>query len=84
MPRYEFSEGKSNKFWTISLNGTSFSTRYGKIGSEGSTTSKSFATAAAAKAAYDKLVAEKVKKGYVLVDPEAGVDDDGEFEELEE
>lgn len=75
MPRYEFSDGKSNKFWTISLHGTSFRTRYGKIGSDGSATNKDFATVAAAKAAYDKIIAEKVKKGYALVDADATVDD---------
>ncbi|MEZ4237702.1 MAG: WGR domain-containing protein [Myxococcota bacterium] len=68
MARYEFSEGSSNKFWTISLAGSEFTTRYGKIGSDGKATTKSFGSPDAAKAAHDKLVAEKVKKGYVLVD----------------
>ena len=67
MPRYEFSEGTSNKFWEIKLDGTSFTTSYGKIGSNGQTTLKTFKTAAEAQKEYDKLVAEKVKKGYQLV-----------------
>ena len=67
MPRYEFSEGSSNKFWDINLSGKSFTTTYGKIGSNGQTTIKSFKSDADAKKEYDKLVAEKVKKGYVLV-----------------
>jgi len=64
MPRYEFSEGTSNKFWEIKLDGTSFTTTYGKIGANGQTTIKSFKTEAEAKKEYDKLIAEKVKKGY--------------------
>lgn len=84
MPRYEFSEGKSNKFWTISLSGSSFTTRYGKIGSSGTTTTKDFATPAAARTAYDKLIAEKTKKGYALVDADATADGDEDFDEIEE
>jgi uncharacterized protein (TIGR02996 family) len=67
MPRYEFSEGTSSKFWEIELKGTSFTTTYGKIGASGQTTLKEFASTAAAKQEYDKLIAEKTKKGYVLV-----------------
>ena len=67
MPRYEFSEGSSNKFWDINLSGKSFTTTYGKIGSNGQTTIKTFKSDADAKKEYDKLVAEKVKKGYQLV-----------------
>jgi len=67
MPRYEFSEGTSNKFWEITLSGTSFTTTYGKIGTTGQTTLKEFKSAADAKKEYDKLIAEKTKKGYALV-----------------
>src|SRR5262245_53492296 len=64
MPRYEFSEGSSNKFWEIELSGKSFTCRFGKIGANGQTTIKAFPSDAAAKTAYDKLIAEKTKKGY--------------------
>ena len=64
MPRYEFSEGSSNKFWEIKLDGASFTTTYGKIGTPGQTTLKQWKDAAQAKHEYDKLVAEKTKKGY--------------------
>jgi predicted DNA-binding WGR domain protein len=67
MPRYEFSEGSSNKFWEISLNGTSFTTTYGRIGTEGQTSLKEYDSEEKAKKEYDKLIAEKVKKGYELV-----------------
>ncbi|MBK7402753.1 MAG: DUF4132 domain-containing protein [Myxococcales bacterium] len=67
MPRYEFVEGTSSKFWQIDLNGPSFTTTFGRIGSSGQTSTKSFATDAKAQAEYDKLIAEKTKKGYQLV-----------------
>ncbi|MEO6771779.1 MAG: WGR domain-containing protein [Kofleriaceae bacterium] len=66
MPRYEFAEGGSNKFWEITLSGKSFTTTYGKIGTTGQTTIKSFSSDADAKKEHDKIVAEKVKKGYAL------------------
>jgi uncharacterized protein (TIGR02996 family) len=66
MPRYELSEGTSNKFWEIKLSGTSFTTTYGRIGTAGQTTIKELKSAAEAKKEHDKLIAEKVKKGYVL------------------
>src|SRR5260221_14070789 len=64
MPRYEFSEGTSNKFWEINLSGKSFTTTYGKIGTSGQTTIKTWKTEAEAKKEYDKIVAEKAKKEY--------------------
>lgn len=78
MPRYEFSEGTSNKFWEINLSGKSFTTTYGKIGTSGQTTIKQFKSDAEAKKEYDKLIAEKVKKGYQPADGAGGAsaDDD--------
>jgi len=67
MPRYELSEGTSNKFWEINLAANSFTTKFGKIGANGQTTIKEFGSDAEARTAYDKIVAEKVKKGYKLV-----------------
>ncbi len=72
MPRYEFSEGSSNKFWEISLEGKSFTTTYGRIGTDGQSSLKEYDTEAKAKIEYDKLVAEKVKKGYTLTSGGAG------------
>lgn len=68
MPRYEFAEGTSNKFWELTLDGSSFRTTYGKIGAKGQTTVKSFGSPEEAKRESEKLIAEKVKKGYQLVD----------------
>jgi uncharacterized protein (TIGR02996 family) len=65
MRTFEFKDGKSNKFWNIELKGNEFIVTFGRIGTAGQTQSKSFADAAKAKAAHDKLVAEKTGKGYV-------------------
>lgn len=59
-----FSDGSSNKFWTIELDGSSHTVTYGRIGTAGQTQTKDFADDAAAQKSYDKLVAEKLKKGY--------------------
>jgi predicted DNA-binding WGR domain protein len=80
MPRYEFSEGSSNKFWQIDLDGTSFTTTYGRIGTDGQTTMKEYDSEEKAEKEYKKLIAEKVKKGYKLVDGDGGGGDDDEEE----
>ncbi len=64
MRHFEFSEGSSNKFWEIDLQGDSFVVRWGKIGTAGQSQTKSFASEAKAQAEHDKLVAEKLGKGY--------------------
>ena len=64
MRSFTFSEGTSNKFWNIDLQGKQFTVTFGKIGTNGQTQVKAFADDAAAKKEHDKLVAEKVKKGY--------------------
>jgi len=87
MARYEFSEGTSNKFWEIKLSGKSFTTTYGKIGTPGQTTMKEFGSPAEAKKEHDKLVAEKVKKGYApagAAPAATGAADEDEEEEDDE
>jgi len=67
MARYEFSDGSSSKFWEIVLEGSALATTYGRIGSSGQTNRKEFDSNEKAAKEHDKLIAEKVKKGYVLV-----------------
>ncbi|MFO0841102.1 MAG: DNA ligase [Gemmataceae bacterium] len=61
---FEFVEGKSSKFWEVWVTGARLSTRYGRIGAEGTTTVKDYPDEAAAVKAMDKVVAEKTGKGY--------------------
>src|SRR5258706_3493787 len=67
MPRYEFRRGTSSKFWEIEFGKNGCVTRYGRIGAAGSSLTKKYKSADAAKKAYDALVHEKVRKGYRLV-----------------
>lgn len=61
--RYEYKDEKSDKFWTLSKQGDSYETRWGKIGTAGS---------GQIHPAYEysnlcKKAAEKLRKGYKLV-----------------
>src|SRR5438552_11546759 len=67
MPRYEYVEGTSNKFWEIELAGSKYTAKWGKIGGSVSMSTKDCGDAAGAKKQYDKLIAEKENKGYLLV-----------------
>jgi DNA ligase-1 len=62
---FEFVDGKSNRFWEVAVAGREIATRWGRLGTDGQTTTKSFADEAAARAAADRLIAEKTGKGYV-------------------
>ncbi|MEW4564783.1 DUF4132 domain-containing protein [Bremerella sp. JC770] len=59
-----FSDGSSNKFWNIELDGSSHTVKFGRVGTDGQTRTKDFDSEEDAKKSYDKLVAEKLKKGY--------------------
>jgi predicted DNA-binding WGR domain protein len=67
MRRFEFSTGGSDKFWEIELKGTSFAVKFGRIGTMGQVQEKTFPTEEKAKQEHDKLIAEKLKKGYVEI-----------------
>jgi predicted DNA-binding WGR domain protein len=67
MRTFEFRDDKSAKFWSIDLQAKSYTVRFGKIGAAGQTQTTEFASEAEARAGQDKLVAEKIKKGYVEV-----------------
>lgn len=60
-----FSKGRSDKFWNIELHGSSYTVAFGRIGSNGQAKTKEFADSAAARKAFDKIVAEKLDEGYI-------------------
>ncbi|MCC6995156.1 MAG: WGR domain-containing protein [Deltaproteobacteria bacterium] len=62
--RLEFVGGSSAKFWEIDVSGARHTVRFGRLGTDGQSKVKAFADAVAAKVDADKLVAEKLKKGY--------------------
>lgn len=59
----------SAKFWEVDVDGSTLIVRFGKIGATGQTTRKEFSDAAAAQGEADKLIAQKVKKGYAETTP---------------
>jgi predicted DNA-binding WGR domain protein len=77
----EFEEGNSSKFWRARVEGKTLYVNYGKIGTNGQTQVKDLADPAAAKKEYDKLVAEKRKKGYVEAGAGGSPADDDEGDE---
>ena len=60
----EFSNETSNKFWEITLNARSHTVRFGRIGSQGQTRTKTFGTPAEARGDFDRLIRQKRAKGY--------------------
>lgn len=66
--RFEYLDGKSDKFWEISVAGTEVTVRFGRRGTTGQSQKKKFADEAAAARHASKLVEEKLDKGYVEVD----------------
>jgi predicted DNA-binding WGR domain protein len=56
---------KSQKYWSIEKENLSFLINYGKLGADGNKTEKRFASKADCQNEFEKLIAEKIKKGYV-------------------
>jgi uncharacterized protein (TIGR02996 family) len=71
MPRYEFCEGSSNKFWEISRDGSIVTTRWGRIGTDGQSKDKDLGSDEKAIKEYNKLIEQKTGKGYELVGEKA-------------
>lgn len=66
MKRYfEFQDSKSYKFWQIEIEETSFTVTYGKIGTAGQVKVSNFDSEEKTQKEIAKIVAEKIKKGYV-------------------
>lgn len=64
MRRFELVEGTSSKFWEVSVTDAELTVRFGRIGTQGQSKSKTFASAQAAQQEEAKLIREKTGKGY--------------------
>ena len=62
--RFEFVEGTSSKFWEITTDHREVTVRYGRIGSNGQTHTKSFTRDAAANTDALRQINAKLAKGY--------------------
>lgn len=64
MRRFEFKEGSSSKFWEVTLSDMTLTVRFGRVGSKGQEKSTTFPWPQIAQKQHDKLIAEKLRKGY--------------------
>lgn len=55
----------SNKFWSIDVSGSTFTVTFGKVGSSGQSSVKTFHDEQECLKEAEKLLREKLKKGYV-------------------
>lgn len=69
--RYERRGGRSARFWEIALTGETLVTSWGHVGSGGQSKARTLGSAAEARQERDRLVAQKLRKGYRRVDPSA-------------
>ncbi|VUT01368.1 DUF4132 domain-containing protein [Klebsiella spallanzanii] len=65
MKIFIYQDDKSHKFWSVEQQANELHLRWGKVGSNGQSQVKAFADSAAAAKAEQKLINEKVKKGYL-------------------
>jgi predicted DNA-binding WGR domain protein len=63
--KFVFNEGTSNKFWQINCSELGFTVTFGKVGTAGQQQTKEFSSSEACIKEVNKIIAEKVKKGYV-------------------
>jgi predicted DNA-binding WGR domain protein len=62
---FHFADGRSDKFWSIELQGASHTVHFGRTGTAGQRQTKAFASEAEARKSHDRLIREKLAKGYV-------------------
>jgi len=62
---FHFQDDKSDKFWQITVEGSSHTVHFGRRGTTGQAQTKDFGSDAEAQKSAEKLIAEKVKKGYL-------------------
>ena len=65
-------EGDTQKLWSIEIRGRTRTLRYGSAGKKGQVRTKEFDSEKEAEASFEKLVADKLAKGYRRADAPAG------------
>ena len=73
---FSFSDEKSDKFWWIDFDGLDFVVNYGRAGTNGRFQVKEFDSEEDCKKEAEKMIAQKIKKGYI---EEANFDFDNRF-----
>jgi predicted DNA-binding WGR domain protein len=67
--QFEFVAGNSSKFWDVSVANCTVTICFGRIGTSGQSQTKEFADASSAQRHADKMIAEKIRKGYLETAP---------------
>ncbi|NJL20355.1 MAG: DUF4132 domain-containing protein [Leptolyngbyaceae cyanobacterium SM1_3_5] len=62
---FHYGDSKSDKFWMITLENNQHTVQYGRTGTQGQQQTKEFPTVEKARQSYEKLIREKMAKGYV-------------------
>jgi uncharacterized protein (TIGR02996 family) len=73
MRQFILSGERSQRFWNIQRQGNSITVTYGRVGSRGRTNTKTLADEAGAIREHDKLVREKLARGYMETTPGRGL-----------
>ena len=81
--RFVYQDAKSDKFWDIEFEGTTQTVVYGKTGTAGREAVKEFATAEECTKESEKLIAQKLKKGYTELAEGEAVPEKREYSEEE-
>lgn len=68
--RFEFIQGNQAKFWEVNRRGETLSIRSGRIGENPEVKSKTHEDFMAAEREFDRLIRDKLQRGFVEVDPE--------------
>jgi uncharacterized protein (TIGR02996 family) len=71
MRTFVYRDGKSHKFWNVELRGRSLTVTYGRVGTKGRSQTTTFPDEAKAIKEHDRLVAQKLRKGYAETTPAA-------------
>ena len=67
--RYFYDDGRSRKFWSYRQRAKTVTICYGRIGTEGRESKKLYKTPSAAEEDVEKQIDQKVRKGYLAIDP---------------
>ena len=62
--RLEYKNKASQKFWEVSMSGSTINVKYGRLGTKGQNSVKKMGTPDGAKKEMEKLIKSKLKKGY--------------------
>jgi predicted DNA-binding WGR domain protein len=65
--RFEFIQGNQAKFWSVSRRGATLTVASGRIGGQTKTRTKQLADYMAAEQEFDRLIRDKLRRGYVEV-----------------